>query len=162
MFLQLLALVIFVIIAETCYYNEKFFGIFISLVIYGATLYWILDTNFILIMYNNMHTVLLCFAFYIVIGIIYSLIKWKLHIRDVVNSYTLKDLKEIKDNASYAVSRDYRRQKTILNYLTWWPICLLGDILTDPFKAIYNYLSDIYSKIEKSEINRAIKKLEKK
>ena len=130
----------------------------IVMIIGLAALGWIAaDTNPFAWVFNNLGNLLSFAFFYFIIGGLYSILKWKVVLRNIAQEMR-KDL-ERNPGVEYRRPRDSRPNSgRIIGWICHWPMSiigmLIGDVLFRLAEYIYDMLSSLYARMADSEFDK--------
>lgn len=124
------------------------FGTFMMIVGTAALVWLAGDMNPIALAWENLGAIVVFFFGYFVVGGIWSLFKWYLHLTNVRAEMKEYGKKE-RPRESYARHNKGR----IMGWIGHWPFSIVGtffgDFLYRIGRTIYNYLGGTYERIEK-------------
>lgn len=121
--------------------NENGTGSFLTLLIGIIFLNWIGKIPIFPYIFENSRIIILIFIGYILMGIIWSLIKYPLYLIELKKEYEHRDYKPDFKNTT----------KDIVLWMTFWPFSLIWTLghkfIVNVFETIKDLLSGIYKKM---------------
>lgn len=155
----------------TVAYEENTGG-FISLVIYGAVVHFFCHINLFSFIQDHWKDLAIGASLYVVAGILWSIIRWTLFVRDTRDAYLAakaavdQTLPQDKIQARYAeIQQEFKYshkfppqplyfQEKIISWTAYWPVSIVSFVFSDLvvrfFNRIYKTFSGIYTKISDS------------
>lgn len=142
------ATVTFFIFLALCY----FFG---SKEQFVESLYFIKD---------NPGTIILMLISYVVIGVIWSIVKWYFYLQGFKMHHIIRNGTE-NGISLRNIPRGSQNKNRIITWMSYWPFSMIWTIINEPvrkiFKYIYSKIEGIYDKMSKSVFYDYISKEEK-
>jgi hypothetical protein len=139
---------------------EKGFPTFIGVMLAAAWLNFAVHIPFVRYTVSHPWNALGYFAFYLVLGTIWAVIKWYFYVRKILGKYNdlkeaylernnVKDLMDLTpsmkerftlDTHSLVGVKVYNHKTDILFWMAYWPLSLLASIFNDFFKNLFNHV----------------------
>ena len=92
---------------------------------------------------------------YILVGVLWTIVKWKWYCRDIYKYYV-----DERGHDSFIVSASSSKAR-IISWMVWWPFSMGWFLLHDPITRFYNFLynrlSRMFDGISHAERTRALK-----
>lgn len=107
---------------------------------------------------NPISTILLAVG-YILIGVVWSVVKWYFHLQNVAEDmrYIAPDLADdAYVKSCYDVSDNKER---ILNWMTYWPLSGAWTLVNDPVRKLFNLVFDRFVSIYQNMADKVFKDL---
>jgi hypothetical protein len=138
---------------------------------------------------QNYILTLVCIAMYLLLGVVWSFAKWIFFLRkfnrkrlEVIDQWKFnpkqsetragKDTEEVITNllqrehykktnlASRPVAAQYKT--TIIEWMLWWPISMIGTFLNDPVRDLFNFMYEHLSGLYQQMADKIVPDIEKK
>ena len=94
---------------------------------------------------GNPGTIILSIASYVVIGVIWSIVRWYFYLQGFKIHYIRKN-GPTKNGISFrGIPKGADNKNRILTWMSYWPFSMFWTIINEPFRKVFRY---IYSKIE--------------
>lgn len=140
-----------IIVASTEVKEDNSWGI-ISIIIFSVLLYFGNSADFKMAFHyvaDNPFTIIGLFLAYLVLGTIWSFIKWFMHLKTLKAKHANNDGKIDRYYKSDFKAKDNKGR--IINWMIWWPLSGVWTIINDPvvksFKYIFNSLESKFQAI---------------
>jgi hypothetical protein len=95
---------------------------------------------------------------YILIGVIWSILKWVMYVNNEISKYKNKDLAFYGPNGLKRLRGEIKvrnHRTSIITWMCYWPWSMIIALIEEPWKRIYNSISSMLQKISDHLYNKS-------